>query len=97
MDKEILEMLENIKKTLEKVNSKNSGFIKEKIEEAFNEPATISIKKDADGKAETHVEGGSIALLITLAGLEKTILEKLDAPTEVWELIKHLVGTKEVK
>ena len=97
MDKEILEMLKNINETLKKVNGANCDYIKEKISEAFNEPAEVSIKKEADGKAITHVEGRALPILITLAGLEKAVVEKLDASTGVWELIKETVGTKEVE
>lgn len=97
MDKELLETLEKINKTLEKFNNENSKEIKEKIEKAFSEPATISIKKDADGHAETHIEGKTLAILVTLAGLELAILEKLDVPSGVWGLIKSTVGAEEVK
>lgn len=95
MDKELLKILEDVNKKLEKINEKNKKEICKEIENGFNEPAKISIEKNIDGKAEMHVEGKAIAILITLAGLEKGILEKLDAPNDLWELIKYMVGTRE--
>lgn len=105
MDKEMLEMLKKISEKLEKINTtdmKNDvgdikSIVQNKISEAFNEPAIISIEKDNDGKAETHVEGTSLAILITLAGLEKTIIKKLEVPSSTWELIKSAVGTREAE
>lgn len=99
MDKESKEMLKELNEVsgdllndnITGVNSK----IKDKIQEAFKEEATISIKKSKDERAETHVEGSTLAILITLAGLEKTVLEKLNTPNAIWEMIKHTVGTEE--
>lgn len=90
MDKELLEMFNKLKNIM-------ADNVKDSISEAFNEPAKISIEKDADGRAKTHIEGKPLPILIALAGLEKAVLEKLDAPTGVWELIKEAVGTKEVE
>lgn len=99
MDKESKEMLKELNEVLgDLLNDNITGVnskIKDKIQEAFKEEATISIKKSKDGRAETHVEGSTLAILITLAGLEKTVLEKLNTPNAIWEMIKHTVGTEE--
>lgn len=101
MGKEILEMLKGLNEALgdlisdEKDNVKNKML--EKISEGFKEKASLSIEKFEDGRAKTHIEGSNIGILIALAGLEKTVLENLDAPNGLWELVKHTVGTKEVK
>ena len=96
MDKEIKEIMDNLKEIQELLKNSKACKVKDAIHDAFNEPATISIKKDADGKAKTHIEGTNLAVLITLAGLEKCILEKLDAPNGLWEAIKSIVGTMKV-
>lgn len=99
MDKKSKEMLKELNEVLgDLLNDNITGVnskIKDKIQEAFKEEATISIKKSKDGRAETHVEGSTLAILITLAGLEKTVLEKLNTPNAIWEMIKHTVGTEE--
>lgn len=99
MDKESKEMLKELNEVLgDLLNDNITGVnskIKDKIQEAFKEEATISIKKSKDGRAETHVEGSTLAILITLAGLEKTVLEKLNTPNAIWEMIKHTIGTEE--
>mgnify|MGYP007038467802 CR=1 FL=1 len=101
MDKEFLEMLKSLNGVLEDMlgDSENSftNKMKKRINEGFNEKASLSIEKFEDGRAETHIEGSNIGVLIALAGLEKSVLEKLDVPKGVWELIKHSVGTKEAE
>ena len=52
------------------------------------------IEKDNDGTAETHIEGTNLAILITLAGLEKAILEQTKTPAFVWERVQKQVGTR---
>lgn len=102
MDKELKEMLDKLSK-LNKImdtliDDKKEGFVskvQKSINEAFKEKATISIEKQENGEATTHIEGSTLAVLITLAGLEKTVLEKLDTPKSLWELIKQTVGTME--
>lgn len=98
MDKEIKEMLKELLKDLEEKLDKIDGDfnLKDKINEAHKQPAKISIEKHEDGRAETHIEGTNIAVLIALAGLEKTVLEKLNPPKGLWELIKTSTGTLEV-
>lgn len=97
MGKELIEMLKDINKTLDKIIEVDDDKIKKAIDEAFKGEATISMKKYKDGRAETHMEGDKITLLIALAGLEKNMLEKLEVPSLVWEHFRSIVGTTEVK
>ena len=99
MDKEILEMLKDLNEVLGDLLSDDKDSVKsklqERIEKGFTEKASVSIVKFEDGRAETHIEGTNVAVLIALAGLEKSVLEKLNPPKGLWELIKHSVGTRE--
>lgn len=99
MDKELLEMLKDLNEVLGDLINDDKDSVKsklqERIEKSFSEKASVSIVKFEDGRAETHIEGTNVAVLIALAGLEKTVLEKLNPPKGLWELIKHSVGTRE--
>lgn len=88
--KALLELLEKLdtNKIIEKFHKK--------LEEAMEEECTISIVKSKGGKATTHIEGSYIAILLTLAGLEKSVLEKLDFDAEMFDFLKSLIGNKEV-
>lgn len=98
MDKEFLEMLNGVLEDMLGDNENSlSNKMKKRIDEAFKEKATVSIEKFEDGTAQSRIEGSNIGILIALAGLEKTVLEKLDTPKGLWELIKHTVGTKEAE
>lgn len=95
-NKELENVLEDIKELIKKLDLKKiKGEMISEIEKAFNEPAIISIEKQENGEAFTRVEGTTLAILVTLAGLEQTVLEKLEVPTATWEMIKDMVGTKE--
>lgn len=67
-----------------------------RFDEAIKEKAVVSIEKFEDGSATTKIEGNNLSILIALAGLEKTVFEKLDVPNGLWEMVKDKVGTKEV-
>lgn len=101
MDKELLEMLKSLNGVLEDMLGDGKDSFKNKVQkrisDGLNERASLSIEKFEDGRAETHIEGSNIGVLIALAGLEKTVLEKLDVPRGAWELIKHSVGTEEAE
>lgn len=88
-------MLKELNKVLENVSDTPSK-IQEFIEKGHQEEAKITIHKYADGRAETGIEGSTPALLVALAGLEHTILEKLDVPAGMFELVKRTLGTKEI-
>ena len=100
MDRDVKKLLKNIDKMLSKVLEENKDDITKqldkKLERALKEKTTISMKKDNEGKADMHIEGDRIALIVTLAGLEKNMLKQLDVSEEMFELIKKMVGTKEV-
>lgn len=93
--------LKNLSKDLKELNKKLAEIATEKLskdlEEALKEEVIISFKKGKNDKAETTIEGSTLAILIGLAGLEKTILEHLKVPKEFYDLIKTAIGTKEVK
>lgn len=101
MDKEVKEMLKELNELLgdllEGNEDKLSDRIQENISKAYKEKAKISIEKNEDGTAVTHIEGSNTAILIALAGLEKTIMEKLNVPKGFYELVKKCIGTEEVK
>ncbi|MBQ2870348.1 hypothetical protein IJE86_01460 [bacterium] len=101
MEKETKEILEELKDIMKDLLNGNRDSMINKIEEritkGFKEHAKISIEKFEDGRASTNIEGTTMGILIALAGLEKTILEKTNPPKELWELIKKSVGTMEVK
>lgn len=99
-DKDLKEMLKSMENILKLLNDSDLGKAKEKfsnmLEEAINEPAIISIEKDNGGKAETRVEGKRLAILVTLAGAEKSILRNIKASEEEFNFIKNFVGSAEV-
>ena len=97
MDNEIKEMLKELLKDLgEKLDKIDGDFnLQEKLSEAHKQPAKLSIEKHEDGSAITQVEGSNLAILITLAGLEHSVLEKLNPPKGLWDLIKASTGTRE--
>ena len=95
MDKELSKMMEDLKETLNLMTKFMGSDIQKEIDKSFNEEATISIKKHKDGSADVNVGGKTLAVLITLAGLERGILKKLEVPDEIWEMIKDITGCKE--
>lgn len=101
MDKDLLELLKTLNGVIEDITkeykSETKGNFKKALDKAFKEKASISIKKFENGKAETHIEGSNLAILITLPGLEQTILEHTKIPTPLWEAIKDTVGTRDNK
>lgn len=68
------------------------GVINDTLEENKNEPVKISIEKDKKGKATVNVEGKPVDILMTLARLEKSILEEIDPPAGFYEMIKEKIG-----
>jgi len=98
-DKDLEKMIKKLKELNEILEGVTDGMpnkIKEAIEKGHKEEAKISVHKYADGRAETSVEGSTMGILIALAGLEKTVLDKINVPAGLFELIKDTVGTKEV-
>ena len=90
----MIKKLEELNKLLESVSDLPNN-LKDAIEKGHKEEAKISVHKYADGRAETSVEGSTMGILVTLAGLEKCVLEKINAPAGLFELVKETVGTRE--
>ncbi len=101
MDKDIKEMLGNIKELLEIMESKDLTKVKNKfsemLDEALEQPCKISVEKGENGGAKIEVEGQRLSLLLTLAGAEKGILKQLHCKDEEFDFIKNFVGTKEAE
>lgn len=91
------EILKELNEKLEKLICIEEDGLKKKLEKAFKENATLSIKKYDSGKSEVQIEGSTLGILIALAGLEKIVLKRLNVPKGLYELIKYRVGTKEDK
>ena len=87
--KELLEELDGI--DFKKMKNK----IDERLQNAIDEPCIISIDKKQGGEASIIVKGDRLSLLVTLAGLEKQVLEKLECNNSEWEFIKNKIGTRE--
>lgn len=97
MDKEFLKMMSELFANM----SKNlDGDLDKKIDKAmkrvFNEETEIQIIKSKNGKTEIKTKGTNLSILITLAGLEKSILDRLGLPKRVFDFLKDTVGTMEV-
>lgn len=101
MDKDLLKELKELNGVIEDITkeykSETKGNFKKALDKAFEEKASISIEKFEDGKGKILINGSALAILITLAGLEKGILERIKIPTPLWEAIKDTVGTREDK
>lgn len=90
MDKKISDTLEKLKKYMIK-------DVEKTFNEALKEEAQVSIKKYKDGNAVTTIEGNTMAVLIVLSALEKSVLERLHVPNDMFNFIKENIGTMEVK
>lgn len=99
MDKELETLFKDLNKTLSKFIDKNTDKMVDKIDKeltkAHKEECKLSVEKDKKGHAQVKMEGSTLAILIALAGLEKTVLEKTHVPAGLYEIIKNSVGTKE--
>ncbi len=98
-NKEIKEMLNDLKELIEMFEDSDIGKAKEKFEkmlkEAINEPCKITIEKGKNGEAKLGVEGRRLALLISLAGAKQGILKQLKCSDEEFEFISNFVGTRD--
>lgn len=93
MDKELKKLLEEIKERLSKKDKLET--LSDLLDKALKEKTIISIEKDTKGKSTINVEGNRLSLLVTLAALEKSILEQLDCDSIEFDFIKTITGTKE--
>lgn len=100
-NKEIKEMLNNLKELIEIFEDKDISKAKKKFEkmlnEALDQPCKITIEKSKDGEAKLGIEGSRLSLLIALAGAEQGILKQLKCNDEEFDFIKNLVGTRDNK
>lgn len=97
MGGEKFKMNEELKKLLKEFKELTKRTLIEELEKAVNEKCIISVTKNKKGEAKQKIEGSTLSILITLAGLEKSILRELGTPVELYEMIKECVGTKEAK
>jgi len=99
MEKELKELLKELKKLRKVVTDKDMEKAKEnfskQMEEAIKTPCEISIKKENSGLANMKVEGKRLAILVTLAGAEKGILKQLHCTEDEFDFIKNFVGSRE--
>ena len=71
-------------------------IMNEKLEEVSKEKASINIET-VNGNTHMEVEGGTMTLVILLAGVEKRLLKELDVDPKLFELVKKVVATEEVE
>ena len=83
--KEILEMFSNTKK------------LKEALLTATKEECGILLEKKKDGECNISTHGNKLAILIALAALEESLLDQLEVPKPVWEMIKDVTGMEVIK
>ena len=86
--------LKEIAKSMERLTKM---ALSEALDKAITEKCTLSVVKGKDGKAKTEIEGSALGILITLAGLEKAVLEHIEAPAGLFEMVKEFVGTEEAE
>lgn len=81
----------------EMLNGDLDTAIKGTLEDAMKMDCKISIEKDKQGRAHTRLEGNSLAILVTLAGLEKIVLDKLDCNNRTFEILKRMIDQEDAK
>lgn len=97
LDEKLNKIADTLLEMLTKEDKNLPNLMKNRFEEARKEKVKISVEKDENGDAKTHIEGSTFGILFTLAGLEKTILNDLGVSNDMFDTIKHMVGVKEVK
>ena len=98
MDKELMEKLEELTNKIIDIMGDKHKKVHDMFEEALNQPCKISIEKEQEsGGAKTCITGSRLSILITLAGLEKGILNELGCDNDEFEFIKKAVGVKEAE
>lgn len=98
MEKDLKEMLNSLKELVEEL-SKTGGLedkFKESMEEAINEPCKITIETTKNGVVKTGLTGRGLAILVTLAGAEKSILKEINCTDKEFDFIKDCIGSKKV-
>jgi predicted RNA-binding protein len=90
LEKELDKLLEKLKNSI----LEDDEDINKALKEEHKTPTLIHIEKNKDGKSSIKLEGTSVSILITLAGLEKTIMETVNPPAGFYEFIKMKTGIK---
>jgi len=70
---------------------KNDKNLYKALNKASKIETTLHIESNKNGEANIIVKGTNMSILIALASLEKSILEKYDVPEELFELVKMSV------
>lgn len=79
--------------------------MKELINELINDKLYKSLKEEEkkdmrilllkkNGKTTVEIEGSTLSVLLSLAGLEKHIIKELKVPEDLFEIIKEMVGVE---
>ena len=85
MEKELNDMANNM------IGSMLGDEFFEKMDKIAREKFDIHVS--SDGKTTSaSINGGRTTLLINLAGLEKTLLNKMNCSEEEFDFFRHLVG-----
>lgn len=91
------EVIKMLNECLKDMIENNENMLEREMSKALNRKAKISVETFGDGKAKTKIEGDNLAILIALAGLEQKVLKSLNTPKSVWEMVKNIVGTRDIK
>lgn len=97
MDKDVKEKINNILGDLLDIVAENMNKSEKKIKDAMDEACEIHIEKEKDGELEVAVKGNRLALIVALAGAEKSILKQIDCGTKEFEYMKTCIDTKGVE
>ncbi len=101
MNKELNNMLEELKEKLVELISEDFDKKQEKvskmIRENINKPSEIIIKGNENGKTEVTVNGERLALIINLAGSLDNILKTLKVDEDTFNAFRNVLDSKEVK
>ena len=97
--KEFKEILETLKRISDKIEKEERDPLEIFLEEGMEQDAHISIKtkaKGGDNTAEVELKGTNASVIIALAVLEDTILQKIDITEEQFEEIKSYIGSNKI-
>lgn len=88
-------MIDELKKLLKE--TKRHDQIKKILDDEYYKECEISIKRNKDRSANVHLEGSALSLLITLAGLEEAVLNRVNADEKTFKLLKAITKVQEVR
>lgn len=96
MDRELLEKLKELTDKMIDTMGDKAEKVHNMFNEALNQPCKISVEKGQGDKAQTCIQGSRLSILVTLAGMEKSILRQLNCDSKEFEFIKNSIGSLEV-